>query len=374
MKRLLISALLSLASLTSFAQETENPNSCVSETQNFCESGKSFKENAQCLFQNFEKLSEPCQLEIKRFMRAIEQAKDQAQGVLVTPSALSSQSPPFTVISIESRYSPGNNEQKDNKVNFSTPLQQTAEEYIAASFAASALQFNQDVVLSSGLAVPNQLNRAEVGLQYTEKMPGFKNWGLRGSVGSASDQLFKESKDTTYSLIANYGYPTPTGGFWMWTVFFSNNSPLGNFIPIPGVMYMKRSPTFTGMFGFPMTSLQWTPSADRAYSLSLLGTSLSSEAAFGDVKEYQIYSVFKWNNQSYLLKDRKEEKDRLTYEEKKIGLGVRKFCFGNALVDLEGGYAFDRLVYLGEGLRNMRSGSADIDKNWYLALSMKAGF
>lgn len=352
----------------------EVPQSCAAEFKSFCPEEKTPKQGIQCLVKNFAQLSTTCQQEIKRFGRAVEQAQDQAQGSLVTPSTLASQSPPFTVIALDGRYSPRDNSQTDGKLNISTPLLQTPEEYVAVSIAGSSLQFEDDLVLSSGIQAPSRLNRAETGLQYTKKMPGFKSWGLRGSVGSASDQLFKNSKDTTFSLIANYGYPTATGGFWMWTVFLSNNSPLGNYIPIPGVIYIKRSPTFTGMFGFPTLSLQWTPTADTAYSFSMLGTSLSTEAAFGEIQKQQTYATLKWTNQGFLPAERSREKDRLTFEEKKLGLGLRKFYFGNTLIETEAGHAFDRLIYLGEGLRNMGRGSKDISANWYFAINIKAGF
>lgn len=353
---------------------TEVPRTCSEEVRLYCEKEETPKSKAQCLFANIDKLSESCRQEIKRFIRAVEQAQEQTGDVLVTPSALNSVAPPFTVISLDLKHIPGDNTLNERRIGLSTPLQQKKDSSLVLTLSGGEVQFNQPISLGTETTVPDRLNRAELGLQYSQRLPEFKSWGLRASVGSAGDRLFHKTKDTTFNIIANYGSPSKAGGFWMWTLFFSNNSPLGNSIPIPGFLYIYKTPTFTGLFGVPTLSLQWTPTAEQAYSLSLLGLTATTEAAFGEIRTRQYFTTVKWTNQSFMLSDRKEEKDRLTIEEKKAGLGIRSFLWGRMLTEAEGGYAFDRLIYSGSGLRNMRGGSAELQDDWYASLNFKAGF
>jgi hypothetical protein len=88
---------------------------------------------------------------------------------------------------------------------------------------------------------------------------------------------------------------------------------------------------------------------------------LTAEAAWGEITAFQFYAAAKWANQNFIISNRKENDDRLTFEEKRVGLGFRTFCFGRMQFELEAGYVFDRILFAGQGMRNMRSGVALFD-------------
>lgn len=368
-------AIISLSSAVSFAQEkpaTEPtvPETCFGEVKQFCEQEPNPSARVRCLMKNFTKLTYACQKEINRLARAVEQAQSQTDS-LISPNALTSLNPPFTVVSIDGRHSPGDVGQTDGRVALSVPVVKTNQHMVTLKAASGVVSFEDAIPITSTTAVPKTLYKAEAGFQYSRQLEGFKNFSVSSSIGYTGDQTMKNA---TFSGLLSYGYPTATGNFLIWNLFISNNSPLGNYVPIPGIMYMYKTPTFTGLFGVPAISLQWTPSPDQAYSFSFFGISANAEAAYGQLKVVQGYLTSNWTTQSYILEDRIEDKDRLSLEEKKVGIGVRSFVFRRAQVQLEAGYAFDRAAYAGQGLRNMDIGSTKMSDDTYMSLSVKAGF
>jgi hypothetical protein len=356
-----------------YSQESSDkaiPDSCHAEVKSFCEKEQSPSGRIQCLAKNFKDLSYQCQQEINRLVRAVEQARAQTDD-LISPSALSAINPPFTIFTLDARYSPNKDSQHEGRASISVPVLKTEDKTLALKAASTTTSFEEPIKISDTASVPKTLYKAETGFQYSQQLSGYRNVSLSSSIGYTGDQTMK---NTTFSVMANYGYPTESGNFLIWSLFLSNNSPLGNYVPIPGIMYVYKTSTFTGLFGVPAISLQWTPAPEQAYSFSFMGVSANAEAAFGNIRRFQTYLATNWTTQSYILQDRTEDKDRLSLEEKRAGMGVRTFAFGRAQLQLEGGYAFDRSAYIGQGLRNMEKGSANIDSDIYLSLSIKAGF
>jgi hypothetical protein len=366
--------------ISAFAQETKSAltapkfESCATQVQLYCQEQKIPGDVLKCLFQHMAELSSECKQEMQRAARASSQASERGGGALSAFGSLNALTPPIPILTYEGRYSPGATTMNEDKVNFTAPVYQTDDDYMAASLAAGRVHLGGAPMLGSGAVVPNDLYRIEVGTQYKRTLPAFKTWGLRASVGYAGDQVFENLKDTTFSLSANYGYPNDTGGFWIWSVFISNNSPFGNYVPIPGVLYIYKTPTFTGMFGFPILSMQWTAAKPWAYSVSMFGPTIALEAAYGDVKEGQYFAGANWSTQSFLLSKRVQDKDRFSIEEKKASLGFRTLVFGRVLSEVQAGYAFDRLMYMGQGFRNMQLGAANIGSDWFVSWNFKAGF
>jgi hypothetical protein len=160
----------------------------------------------------------------------------------------------------------------------------------------------------------------------------------------------------------------------MLTAIFSNNGPLVNYIPIPGVSYLYKTDTFTGMFGLPALSIRWTPVFPWAFALAIFGPTVQSEVSYGSIDRVQFFSGFYWTRQSYIPSTRDNDKDRLTIEEKKAAVGFRTLIWGTMIGEFQLGQAFDRSVYIGNGLFNKDGGSVSIPADWYLSASIKVRF
>ena len=331
----------------------------------------------KCLMLNQKDVSLQCKQDLARVMRTREQGSERGGGALSALGGFNYMASPFRIFSYEGRLPDGsqtNRELAENRVSLSIPVVQSPENTVSTSIAAAQLRLGKSVDLGTGVTVPQDLYRGEVGAQYTHQLGNYRSWGLRGSIGYAGDKSIDKSRDAVFSLNAQYAYPDSGGHAWIWTVFISNNSPFGNYVPLVGLLYFHKTEKFTGIFGFPILSLQWTPTPRTAYSASLFGTSATLESAFGEIREGQYFSQLAWANQNFILSDRLEEKDRLTIEEKKLSIGARSFFFNFVKAEVQLGYAFDRLYYVGTSVRNMRGGSQSVADTWFATTTLKAAF
>lgn len=161
---------------------------------------------------------------------------------------------------------------------------------------------------------------------------------------------------------------------WVLLVMMSNNSPLGTMIPFPGFIYIYRTPTFTGMFGIPVISVQWTPVNPWSFSFSALGPQLKSEITYGAIDETQFFAGLAWKQQRFSLSTRTEEDERVIVEEKNAEIGARRSLFQKVSSEVGAGYSFNRYIYQGEDLFDRSGGSIDLEPTWYLRLSLRMAF
>jgi hypothetical protein len=337
---------------------------------------KSTTESTPQLKQEQDKISSNCKEDLSRVFQSNQQLVHRGGGALsglggfgITPNSSPS-------ITYEGRLTPNQSSTSisENKINFSTPLYKGGSHSLSLSTQGSALHLGQTVSLNTGTVIPRDYYRTELGTNYMQILPEKKIFGVRGAVGYNTDKPFTSGRDLSFSLSSHYGFSNTDHSSWALTLHLSNNGPLTNGVPIPGFIYFYRSSSFTGMFGFPFASLQWTPSFPWTYSISLFGLNLNSEVAFGSIEKIQYFSGFSWNRQSYMLHDRTNEKDRLTFEEKKLFLGMRTPLFNKLSSELQLGDSFGRKVYIGNKLLNKDGGEEKLGSGLYASWMMKMIF
>jgi hypothetical protein len=281
--------------------------------------------------------------------------------------------PPMRILSYDGRYSPGNRapEFSENKLGASIPLFKGAKDTFAMSLTAGSFHFGEAIELDNGRKLPRDLYRLEVGAQNHRQLADKKHWSLRVSAGHNGDEPFQETADASYSVIGTYGFPGSGHGYWLAMLYFSNNGPLGNYIPIPGISYMLRKESFTGIFGFPFTTLQWSFKNHRSYSFSIFGPSVQSEFAQGDPGRAQFFGGYAWQRQNFILREREDSKHRLTITEQKFYVGARRIFASKLLGEFQAGHMFERKAYVGDGLFNHDGGRTYIPAEWFGLLSLK---
>jgi hypothetical protein len=348
---------------------------CESETSHFCGDKKEFSQIAACLVQHEADLSKTCKQEIERFLEIRKQASARGGGALTSFGGLNAFGPPLPLFSYEGRLIPAgkSTEQIENRANLSLPIYKTAEDTYALSLAAGQIHLGDTLVLDSGLPVSTDFTRLEIGGQYMHNLPAQRTWGLRASVGYAGDQPSLIPKDLSYSISGSYGFPG-TKGYWVLLVFVANNSPLINYFPIPGAIYIYKTENFSGVFGFPINSLQWTPVDPWVFSLSIFGISLQSEAAYGRLGRPQTFLSYGYTEQSFIPDVRPDDRDRLTIHDQRVALGYRVPFKDTVLVELQGGRSYDRSIYVGNGPLNKDVGSVEMAPDWFVGWSLKAAF
>jgi hypothetical protein len=337
---------------------------------------KSNQDSTSCLVEHVKDVTSDCKQELERVVQMRRQALSRGGGALSSFGGLNAIGPPVPLMSYEGRFGLGLNTTAftENKLNISSPIYRFETSTIALSVAGSVFHMGTPLVLDKGKQVPTDLYRSEIGVQYYDRLPEKKNWGVRGSVGYAGDKPFSSPNDITYGISAQYGFPGSENGFWMMYAFFSNNNTISNFVPIPGFSYLYRTESFTGLFGFPMMSLQWTPVFPWSFSTSIFGPTIQSEVGYGVIDRFQVFSGFYWTRQNYIPSERDDSKDRLTIEEKKMAIGFRIPLWDSMLAELQCGRAFDRSVSIGTSLFNKGGGSVSAPPDWYVSTKVRLKF
>lgn len=347
--------------------------SCQPEIRKFCADVPVGPKQLQCLVQNEKNVSTLCQQEIQRLTQLLKQGGGLSSfgGVM---GGMGLMAPNVPMITYSGAWAPetGPVAITQHRASVSSPVYQNETDSISLSLTGQQLHFGE-VVPMAGAPAPlaTDFYRVELGAQFSRRLEAGKMAMLRTSVGSASDQLFGSGRDLTFSVAGSYGYPGGENRYWIWSLFISNNSPIGNYVPIPGFMYFYKSDTFTGMFGLPMVSLNWTPVHPWAFSLTAFGPSLTTEISYGPRDRLQGFLGFSWMPQTFLRDGRSEEDDRVFFDEKKSYVGLRSPLNKQLSAELQLGHAFNRSVYEGEGLGNRERGSADLDDSWYISLSLR---
>lgn len=361
-----------MAAAVASVSAAETPRSmslayCEEDRVRYCGDRKGFPDISSCLIEHNRDVTRECKQELERFIQMRRQTL--SSGGVLNPFG----TPSGPLISYDGRYSPGTHTSSysENKLHITSPVHTSETDSVALFLTGAAVHVGDSPVLDSGKPVPSDLYRVELGSQYFRKLPENRNWGVRGSVGSAGDKPFARFDEVTFTVNANYGFPGSENGYWKLNLFISNNSPIGNYIPIPGFGYLYKTESFTGLFGFPVLSLQWTPLFPWSFSLGILGPNIQAEAAYGSIDRLQLFSGFYWTRQNYIPSVREHNKDRLTLEEKKAAVGLRTLLGGALLAELQLGQAFDRGVYVGNGPLNKNGGSASIPSDWYVSTALK---
>lgn len=264
--------------------------------------------------------------------------------------------------------------QSEHRGSVSTPVYGGKGFGVTASLSAGQTNFGDPITLDTGKNIPTTLHRNEFGIQYSRFTENQRNFRARVAVGYAGDD-HTTSKDLTFTVNASYGYPAESGsGSWMLMVYASNNSPLINYLPIPGFAYFYKTPTFTGMFGLPLLSMQWMPQDPWVFSLSVFGPIVQSEVAYGMRDVFQTFLSLGMHRQSYILSDRQEERDRLTLSETRATTGFRLPLNQILQMELQGGRSFARSAYIGKGFLNKDRGRTNLEPDWFIAWSLRAAF
>lgn len=265
-----------------------------------------------------------------------------------------------------------------NLLSSSATLFQSDRNLISAYLLGSDFHINSPPQLPSGAMVPGDLGRLEFGARYSHKLSDQSSIGGGAAFGSASDQPFQSADVDTYSLNAFYNFSTSEHSSWVISLLYSNNNPISNYAPIPGFMYIYRTETFIGMFGFPFASILWRPADPWTLAASVFGPTGSLEVAYGHRRNFQTFVGIRAMEQSYLRAHRDDDSDRITEAEDRAYTGIRFPIYEDFIVEIQGGYAFNR--FIGESddthLADFLSpeNSADLGNSWYGSTTARVSF
>lgn len=210
------------------------------------------------------------------------------------------------------------------------------------------LQLDTSVSLpDSRLPVPVQLWDLEVGVMHIRNLENGWRAGGMLRVGSPSDRPFAALRDMTVTLLGFVTIPSGEHNAWNFSLFYS---PTGQIIfPIPGVAYVWRpSSQFQANLGIPF-SLDYRPTEALTVTASyrpLNNVQVLVRRSLGEA--WSVYGAYRTVNETFLLADRLEDRERMYFFDQRLTLGVVRELGSGWSVDFSAAYVFDRQIFQAE--------------------------
>lgn len=187
--------------------------------------------------------------------------------------------------------------------------------------------------------------------------------GFHLDVGSPSDRPFASLDET--AIMANAFWRVPYGEHtaWLFLLNYSNVREFCENVPLPGVGFLyEPDRTLNVLAGLPMSRVRWQPLTGLTLEAHwMMVRNVHLKVSYEIVKDVSLYAAFDWDSQRFLLRDRRDDDDRLFYYEKRLRFGVRWQITKHLFADAFTGYAFDRFWYEDDDYDGRGRNRVDLD-------------
>lgn len=226
------------------------------------------------------------------------------------------------------------------------PIISNDRDTLVAFIDARNILFHTNASLKdSGRPFPNQLWELVAGFSYSHRTDD--DWTVGGSlsVGSPSDRPFRSMREVVPSMNGFVRMPAERAGdAWLLSVTWVPVSLIR--FPLPGVAYeWNLAEQLQVVAGVPF-SIVWKPSDRFRLDVGYMPPfQTRAQATYKVLDNIDIFFGFESISEAYLLDDRAHWRDFFYSYEKRIPAGLR-FRFGeHCLLDVSGGYLFDRIYF-----------------------------
>lgn len=225
---------------------------------------------------------------------------------------------------------------------------------------------------NSKVAIPNYYS-AQFGLNYRHYLENERFWGISGTYGSSSNDLFKDHRDSTIMLNATYKMNPK----WLLLVNYSNNRSFFNNIPLPGFVYVhEQTKDNVMLFGFPFVFIL-KPFYQNKFSVRYLGLfpyNHKLRILYNDFSWFKPYVTVEQGPHPFFDTGRRDAAVRIFWFERRAGIGGEK-SFGPFLkIDLQLGNSFDREYFDARSFGDKHDDVKQISDSTYIALNLKSNF
>jgi len=237
-------------------------------------------------------------------------------------------------------------------LNAITPIWQDVRNELYATARVGVESFFTHAVLpNTGQPLPAELWNVSVGTGYRHLFDNGWIGGASVSVGSASDKPFHSIDEMTVSASATLRVPRGDRDAWVFGVNLSSNSQVLPFVPIPFVAYLYNpSDRFQALVGFPFASVTYRPWDDLTFSASYaLLTTFHARVSYRVAPPVSVFCALDFDNENYYLADRTDANQRFFNYSDRLSGGVHVVLARQALLEVSGGYVFDRVFFEGTG-------------------------
>lgn len=219
--------------------------------------------------------------------------------------------------------------------------------------------------------IPKEFGSADLGLSWNKEDLAGNRVGVSATYGRAGTQLLSDGSLPV--LAANLIVERKKlDHSWFYFLSYSNNRTVLNNIPLPGIAYGFRGETYNGVFGIPFAFLMWRPGL-FALSAGVSPFGASLDTGLRVIGPLQIFASGGWSPRSYqnLIKG---SEDRLIFDKKDLGGGLRVTFGPVASVSVGYFHNFDRRLLLGESLNDEDAEKIEITDSDGLQVKARLAF
>ncbi len=252
----------------------------------------------------------------------------------------------------------------DEKLSLFIPLHQDSSNEWATSASVKYIDTDTRAFFpDTGDRFPGALWDVRVGASYRHKFENGWIGGVSMTIGSPSDKPFASIDEVDLLALAMLRVPQGERNAWIFSLVYDTLEETfgGLQVPIPGIAYLwSPSDRFKAVIGIPFTSVEYKPIDDVTLEAQYFPLRrVRARATYRPFQPLRLYVGFDWDNDHYLLADRKDRDDALQYYEKRVSGGVR-FDLRHVGFQVVGGYAFDRFYFTGDSYSDRHFNRLDI--------------
>lgn len=226
------------------------------------------------------------------------------------------------------------------------------------------------ILPTTGKPFPSDLWDLRFGTQYRQLLVNGWIGGGTLSVGSASNKPFYSVDEVTISANVFTRIPDSGKNAWVILLNYNNNREYLPHVPIPGVGYWyEPSSLYRIAVGIPFLFAEVNLMDDLTLRFNWLPIeTVHAGLTYRLLKLLKLYGSFDWRNDRYFMAERTDKDKRFFYYEKRLTIGLQWDLTESILLDVSGGYAFDRFYFEGEKYSDRDLNRVDIKDGPFGAL------
>ncbi len=239
----------------------------------------------------------------------------------------------------------------ENKVRITVPISQDdGHEWLLTGRLMAWNIRTQAVLPTTSEAFPGHLWDLGFGTAYRKRFDNGWIGGIAVDLGSAGDKPFFSKDETTLSVNLFTRIPHDGQNALMLFLNYNNNREFWAHVPIPGIGYVfQKDRRYRVAVGVPFLLAEFRPWRGLGLECAYFPVrTVHGGINYELVKDLKIYGNFDWGNDEFFRADRTDKDKRLFYYEKRLTTGVSYRFHRRFLLDLGGGYVFDRMYFEGK--------------------------
>lgn len=238
----------------------------------------------------------------------------------------------------------------EQRLFLGVPVYRSGKSMWALTSRSSRTDLGDDFVFpTSRREIPREFGEADFGIAWSREDDQGNKISFSATCGEAGTRIFGGGNAAVLQ-VTGVIERKKSDHSWLYFLSYGNNRTVLNNIPIPGIAYTVTGQTYMAGFGLPFAFVNWRPGAWMLNgSLSPFGAIV--EPSYRFYGPLQGYLNVNWSPKSYAnLIDGSEE--RLLYDKKEVGAGVRMILGRRGSVSLGYVHIFDRRLLIAKSLRD----------------------